>query len=670
MRALIFIFIFTFTRSIVLSQSAEGIDSLKHQLVISKNDTSSISTITNLCSAYWGVNPDSSMKYGQMSLTWSRKINFNYGESSSLHALGVLYRILGDYPKALDITFEGLQIAENHLLIVPTLRCLNGIGLIYLELNDNSKAISYFQRGLMTAIDNHDLYWTAQLQANIGSPFKNRNQIDSAFYYVNKALIKADSLKGTFLPKMVFRLMSEIQFEMGNYQNAFENVHKSLLINQKTNDHRSLSGDYTTLSVFFKKLNQVDSSIFYAKKGLIESQKIKHKAGVLKASKLLAELYEPKDIKEALYYYKIANSTNDELYGSAKTLDLQRTLAEEQERQRQKDTFRIAHENKLKQYAYLISLAILFLFAFLLYRNNRMKQKANVILQEQKDKVENTLTQLKTTQTQLIQKEKLASLGELTAGIAHEIQNPLNFVNNFSELSVDLAKDLKEEIHKPNIDKEYVEELLTDLSQNQEKINHHGKRASSIVKGMLEHSRASTGVKELTDINKLADEYLRLSYHGLRAKDKSFNADFKTDFDENLPKISIIQQDIGRVLLNLINNAFYAVNEKNRQNIERNEIPKPFGTEGVSFKPTVTISTQVIDNQIVIKVKDNGMGMSESVRAKVFQPFFTTKPTGSGTGLGLSLAYDIVTKGHSGTLEVVSTEGGVGSEFSIQLPIH
>jgi two-component system, NtrC family, sensor kinase len=660
MRALTFIFIFTFTCSIVLSQSAEGIDSLKHQLVISKNDTSSISTIINLCSAYWGVNPDSSMKYGQMSLTWSRKINFYYGESSSLHALGVLYRILGDYPKALDITFEGLQIAENHLLIVPTLRCLNGIGLIYLELNDNSKAISYFQRGLMTAIDNHDIYWTAQLQANIGSPFKNRNQIDSAFYYVNKALIKADSLKGSFLPKMVFRLMSEIQFEMGNYQNAFENVHKSLLINQKTNDHRSLSGDYTALSVFFKKLNQVDSSIFYAKKGLIESQKIKHKAGVLKASKLLAELYESKNIKEALYYYKIANSTNDELYGSAKTLDLQRTLAEEQERQRQKDTFRIAHENKLKQYAYLISLAILFLFAFLLYRNNRLKQKANVILQEQKEKIEHTLQQLKSTQTQLIQKEKLASLGELTAGIAHEIQNPLNFVNNFSELSVDLTQDLKEEIHKPNLDKEYIEELLADLSQNQEKISHHGKRASSIVKGMLEHSRASTGVKEMTDISKLADEYLRLSYHGLRAKDKDFNATMETDFEENLPKINVIPQDIGRVLLNLFNNAFYAVHQR-QQLSESLKL-----SEG--YTPAVFLTTQMIDNQIVIKVKDNGTGMPESVRAKVFQPFFTTKPTGQGTGLGLSLAYDIVTKGHGGTFEVVSTEG-VGSEFIIQLPI-
>jgi two-component system, NtrC family, sensor kinase len=276
-------------------------------------------------------------------------------------------------------------------------------------------------------------------------------------------------------------------------------------------------------------------------------------------------------------------------------------------------------------------------------------------VKERTQELEVSLIELKATQNQLIQKEKLASLGELTAGIAHEIQNPLNFVNNFSELSVDLAKDLNDEIHKPDIDKEYVEELLTDLTSNQEKINHHGKRASSIVKGMLEHSRASTGVRELTDINKLADEYLRLSYHGLRAKDKDFNADFKTGFADPLSKIEIIPQDMGRVLLNLINNAFYAVNEKRVKN-----------TEG-GYQPTVTVSTQQTDNQIIIKVKDNGTGMPKSVREKVFQPFFTTKPTGSGTGLGLSLAYDIVTKGHGGTLEVESTEG-VGTAFMITLP--
>ena len=268
----------------------------------------------------------------------------------------------------------------------------------------------------------------------------------------------------------------------------------------------------------------------------------------------------------------------------------------------------------------------------------------------QRNKAENALKELKITQNQLIQKEKLASLGELTAGIAHEIQNPLNFVNNFSELSVELARELLEEETKPlgTQDSKLKTGLLADLIQNQEKINFHGKRASSIVSGMLEHSLPSTGERVLTDLNKLANEYLRLSYHGLRAKDKSFNSDYHTDFDENLPKIEVISQDMGRVLLNLINNAFWAV-----KTVE---------------KPLVVVKTEQTNNQIIIKVTDNGTGMTNEVKAKIFQPFFTTKPTGQGTGLGLSLSYDIVTKGHGGTIECENVEGE-GTTFIVKLPI-
>ncbi|MBK9492112.1 MAG: GHKL domain-containing protein [Haliscomenobacter sp.] len=265
--------------------------------------------------------------------------------------------------------------------------------------------------------------------------------------------------------------------------------------------------------------------------------------------------------------------------------------------------------------------------------------------------LEKTLSNLKSTQAQLIQSEKLASLGELTAGIAHEIQNPLNFVNNFAEVSAEMLGEMKEEINAGNTSE--VIAIADDLEQNLSKINHHGQRASSIVKGMLEHSRASTGVKEPTDINALADEFLRLAYHGLRAKDSSFNATMEMHFDPDLPLVSVIPQDIGRVLLNLINNAFYAVNEKAKQGIE-------------DYSPTVTVSTKKLENAIEISVKDNGNGISEVIKDKIFQPFFTTKPTGQGTGLGLSLAYDIVTKGHGGNLDVNSLIGE-GTEFIIRL---
>ncbi|MBV9962637.1 MAG: hypothetical protein JO072_10355 [Parafilimonas sp.] len=269
-------------------------------------------------------------------------------------------------------------------------------------------------------------------------------------------------------------------------------------------------------------------------------------------------------------------------------------------------------------------------------------------------KAEETLNELQATQKQLIQSEKMASLGELTAGIAHEIQNPLNFVNNFSEVSKELIGEMKAALEKG--DKEEADEIANDIIQNLEKINHHGKRADAIVKGMLQHSRKNSGQKEPTDINALADEYLRLSYHGLRAKDKTFNAGFKTDFDESIEKINIVPQDIGRVLLNLFNNAFYAVQQK--RNLTGFE----------NLLGLITVQTKKIHDKVEIIVEDNGNGIPQSIIDKIFQPFFTTKPTGQGTGLGLSLAYDIITKEHNGTIKVESKEGE-GSTFIISLPV-
>jgi signal transduction histidine kinase len=269
------------------------------------------------------------------------------------------------------------------------------------------------------------------------------------------------------------------------------------------------------------------------------------------------------------------------------------------------------------------------------------------------------LQALKATQSQLVQSEKMASLGELTAGIAHEIQNPLNFVNNFSEVSNELIAELKEEKQKPSNERDTAleDDLLKDISTNLEKINHHGKRAADIVKSMLQHSRTSSGQKEPTDINALCDEYFKLSYHGLRAKDKSFNATLVTDLDPSNPVINIIPQDIGRVILNLINNAFYVVDEK----------AKSIAKQSGSYEPTVTISTKKIGNKLNIAVKDNGNGIPSKTLEKIFQPFFTTKPTGQGTGLGLSLSYDMV-KAHGGELKVETNEGE-GTEFIIELPM-
>jgi len=305
--------------------------------------------------------------------------------------------------------------------------------------------------------------------------------------------------------------------------------------------------------------------------------------------------------------------------------------------------------------------------AFKLDRTEKVKRTTAILLEETIEELEQkrkaieetntalqkSLEELKAAQAQLIQSEKMASLGELTAGIAHEIQNPLNFVNNFSEVSNELLDEMTEQLEKGNA--EGAKAIANEVKMSLEKINLHGKRADGIVKSMLQHSRTSNNKKEPTDINVLADEYLRLAYHGLRAKDKSFNAAIKTDYDENIGLVKIISQDIGRVILNLITNAFYAVMEK-----------KKLQPEG--YAPTVTVSTKKIDNKIIVEVKDNGTGIPQKAIDKIFQPFFTTKPTGQGTGLGLSLSYDIVTKGHGGEIKV-ETKEGESTRFSVILPV-
>jgi len=294
----------------------------------------------------------------------------------------------------------------------------------------------------------------------------------------------------------------------------------------------------------------------------------------------------------------------------------------------------------------------------ILHYRSRWLKKENKILEERVTErtieLKKTISELENTQSQLIQSEKMASLGELTAGIAHEIQNPMNFINNFSEVTTELVGEMCQELDKGDV--EEAKDISKDIIQNLDKISHHGKRASSIVRGMLEHSRNNSGHKEFIDINVLADEYLRLAYHGLRAKDKSFNADFKTDFDETLPKVEIMPQDLGRVVLNIINNAFFAVTS-----IPENERDE-------NYKPLVMVSTKNLGDQVLISIKDNGPGIPKEIKDKIFQPFFTTKPAGKGTGLGLSLAYDIVTTGHGGAIEL-NTAPGEGTEFVIYIPI-
>jgi len=398
--------------------------------------------------------------------------------------------------------------------------------------------------------------------------------------------------------------------DSGEYLEAKKRANEILRISGETgNEYFKLVGT-GFLKTIFDKENKLDSAYYYASR---ESA-----------------------LKDTVFSQQIFNKIQ------ALNFNEEVRLKEEKAQRRQKTRTTLV----------LTGFSIILLITLILYRNNRQRKKTNIVL-------EKTLSDLKSTQSQLVQSEKMASLGELTAGIAHEIQNPLNFVNNFSEVSRELIDELKSQ--KEKLKKEDQDEILNDIDANLEKINHHGRRADAIVKGMLQHSRTSTGTKEQTDINALADEYLRLSYHGMRAKDpqdsanKTFNAEIKTDFNSAIGKINIVPQDIGRVMLNLYNNAFYAVQEKEKQN-------------GAGYKPTVSVSTKKINNRVVVSVKDNGNGIPQNIIDKIFQPFFTTKPTGQGTGLGLSLAYDII-KAHGGQIKINTAEGE-GTEFVIHLPIN
>ena len=476
---------------------------------------------------------------------------------------------------------------------------------------------------------------------------------DSAIVVLHS--IKSGNAFNTYFSSFNNMLYGFAYSDLHKYDISNQYLHFSL---QDKNSKNTATRSALRLSQNYLQQNKIDSAYYYAKYLLDTLSSLGYynfEVDLGVAYKNLYECFVRMNKRDSAFKYaQIALIAKDTLYNSRiKNLtELQQLLFSENKRI---EALEDAKSKKIARWTNLgsISLAVLIgLIAILLYRNVKQSKLANVNLLSQKEKLQQTLDQLKSTQSQLVQAEKMASLGELTAGIAHEIQNPLNFVNNFSEVSTELVKEMVQEVDKGNTDE--VKAIANDVVQNLEKINHHGQRAADIVKGMLQHSRSSSGVKEPTDINALADEYFRLAYHGLRAKDKTFNATMKTDFDESIGKINIIPQDIGRVVLNLITNAFYAVNEKSKQGI-------------ADYEPTVSVVTKKVNHQVEIRVTDNGNGIPANIVDKIFQPFFTTKPTGQGTGLGLSLSYDIV-KGHGGEIMVESKEG-VGSDFIIQLPI-
>jgi signal transduction histidine kinase len=647
------VFLFTLVWLTAFAQHSE-IDSLKYELATARQDTSRVLIMAQLLDYYRLFKPDSAMKYGEQALSLSRQIKFPKGEAMALQAIAFVYRELGDLPKALSLALSGLRIGEERQYFEVIGSCNSTLGVIYFDLQDNIRARGYYGKAMKMAKQANNQREVFIQLGNIGATYITDNQLDSGIYYTKLSYEGLHSLKDTRRLPYSLRNLGRIQVKLGDHDLALNYFRQSIQAAFLNNDPRNAAFAYNEIAGLFQKIGQSDSCIYYAKKGLEQSQMGPFNLRILESSTLLAEAYKKKsDFKNAYEYQEMMVRTKEGLSGAGNIIAIQTMIADEEAHQQQVANDKVAYANRLRQYGLLAGVSVLLLIALILYWNNRQKQKANALLHQQKEEIQRTLTQLKSTQSQLIQAEKMASLGELTAGIAHEIQNPLNFVNNFSEVNRELVQEAIEELEKGDI--EEIKSILIDLGENSEKINHHGKRADAIVKGMLEHSKRGAGQKEPTDINSMADDFLRLTYQSFLAKDPNFKVELQTNLDPDLPMISVIPQDIGKVLLNLYSNALYAVNERLRQTQPDSK-----------YEPTVSVSTKKEGTKVFISVKDNGNGIPQKILDKIFQPFFTTKPTGQGTGLGLSLSYDIV-KAHGGELKV-ETKEGKGSEFIIHLP--
>ncbi len=560
-------------------------DSIVKQLTLSKSDTNRVLLLEKLSEIYTRASPALTLKYAQEGLTLAQKLNYQKGQAQCLQWIAGALNVQGRYPEALAILLKAKKINETINNLSGLCYNLRVIGNIYLAQGDNTIAMQYLFEANEVGkhLNKATLQPSAALMA-IGNAYFRFNQLDSALVYLQQAYEIASLNKVDRVLDNILTTTAQVQAAKGNDAQAMINFRNSIPHSIPDSDHQNLNQTYLGIAKLFQKRGQKDSSISYAKKALAEGQVISDVRGVLEASQFLASIYEGINEHEAFNYYKVAVKAKDSLFNAEKIKEVQNLGFVEQQRLQSLKAEKLEYRNKARLFALLSALGVFLLLAIILYRNNRNKQKANAVLHNKNEEIQNTLTELKAAQLQLVQREKMASLGELTAGIAHEIQNPLNFVNNFSDVNAELIEELKNELHSDN--KQDALLLVDDIKENEQKINEHGKRADAIVKGMLQHSRASTGKKELSDINALADEYLRLSYYGLRAKDKDFNANFKTNFDESIGKIEVVPQDIGRVLLNLYNNAFYAVNEKK----------KAPALKGENYEPTMWVTTKVISS--------------------------------------------------------------------------
>jgi len=655
--------------------SAHQADSLRHLIETTTNDTFKMKASRSMGFYFQESRADSALYYHDLQLKLAQQLDLKIWEAEAFSQRGYVLMLLGKYPDSFESFTKGMEIAKTkenetknwnpevfsnapnlHDSRMAVLAMIyNDLGNLYRSVGNKALQKNAHLEAIRMAKKINNVRILERGFSNLSQSYQPLS--DSEFVNLSKAVRYAEISGYKKYSGTNYMKLAKFYEQQHKIDSTLKYLQASIKTNQDENNLRGLAASNSYASQYFLERHINDSAIAYGHNALKAAKQTTTSVEMREAYKALAYSYaNAKDLDSAYNYLYLESTLNDQLKTEKinQISQYQNVFFGEQLKLKALEEERKDYDSRLRMYVLCGIILAFFALAVFLYRDNRIKQKA-------KSKVVQAFRQLKVTQVQLVQSEKMASLGQLTAGIAHEIRNPLNFVTNFSEVSAELIIEMEKEMKKGDL--EETKFLMDSIKSNLDKINHHGKRAEAIVEGMLQHSRSSSGTKEPTKINKLADEYLRLAYHGLRAKDKTFNATLKTDFDESIGEVVMIPQEIGRVILNLITNAFYAVNEK--------KTATEISLVEADYEPTVWLSTKRISQvggieAIAIAVRDNGNGIPKDVLHKIFQPFFTTKPTGKGTGLGLSMSYDIV-KAHSGKI-TVETEPKTGTTFCILLP--
>jgi signal transduction histidine kinase len=640
-------------------------DSINRVALSTSNDTIRMAAFYELANYYLDFNVDSSAWFVKKQIAIAQQLHLKMWEAEGKDLSSAILTKMGNWAGAFQMLGEAFDLLKAKDFLENTWRlekfsvsgtpesgaasiallCQMDLSNLYRHSGDFNKFRSVAFDCIRKAKTINDPSVLAILCMNLGNMNLSLRNVDSTTFYYQESITYGLACNYFQYISDAYNGLGEINYLQGNLRQARYWYNKAIETASGLKNNIALGAALVNMAKLFDKEGNRDSAYYFARQSVHIYQALNLKNPIVSAYRTIAEVLGSGQRYDSAYFYlSLATALNDSLKLTENSRQFQNLEFNEQTRQQELANEKQKSQARLRIYGLIAGLAVIAVIATILYWSNVRKRKTNIILNK-------ALQRLKSTQAQLIQSEKMASLGELTAGIAHEIQNPLNFVNNFSEVNKELAEELRSELAMGN--GQLAADIATDIKNNSEKINEHGKRADSIVKSMLQHSRTSNGVKEPTDINAICDEYLRLAYHGFRAKDKSFNAKLETDFDPSIKKINVIPQEIGRVLLNLFNNALHTIGEKQQQ-------------QPGNYEPAMLVRTKKLNDSVEITVSDNGKGIPSHIADKIFQPFFTTKPAGQGTGLGLSLAYDIV-KAHRGKISVANNESG-GSSFTIQLP--